>query len=228
MSYQLLAFYTGLFASLHCVAMCGPLMLSLPFSNQSVWFSIFQKVLYQIGRILMYGVIGLAIGMVGMGFGWLGLQQVLSLITGVLLFAVGLRYFILKKRNSKILFPKLMRILTNLLGKQLSKPYGSFFGGVLNGLLPCGMVYMAMGQAINLPTATDSGKFMLFFGLGTTPLLFLTVLSPLFFRKYRAPAALMPVLFLIAGSFLILRGLNLDIPYVSHTIENNTGVPVCN
>lgn len=221
MSYSALAFYTGLFASMHCVAMCGPLMLSMPFSTQSIWSALLQKVLYQLGRILMYGTLGLAIGLVGTGFGLLGLQQILSLITGIVLVLAGLKYFIKGKSKSTQPYSKIIQPLIRLLSKQLSKPYGGFLAGALNGLLPCGVVYIALAQAINLQSPYESGRFMLFFGLGTTPLLFLTVLSPMFFRKFKAPAMLMPVLFLVAGSFLISRGLNLNIPHISHKVGSS-------
>ena len=72
MSYQALAFYTGLFGSLHCVAMCGPLILALPFSGQSIWLSVLQRLVYQLGRIMMYGILGLLIVSIGTGFALLG------------------------------------------------------------------------------------------------------------------------------------------------------------
>lgn len=227
MSYQALAFFTGLFASLHCVAMCGPLMLSLPFSKQSLWSSVFQKVLYQTGRILVYALLGFAIGLLGTGFNVLGLQQILSLATGAILIAAAIRHFFKARAKSYNGFSKFMQPLISLLGKQLSKPYGGFLAGALNGLLPCGVVYIALAQAINLQTPYEAATFMLIFGAGTTPLLFITALSPVFFRRFKTPAFLMPVLFFIAGSFLVFRGLNLHVPFVSHPVENSTSVPVC-
>ena len=220
MRYEALAFFTGLFGSLHCVAMCGPLILAMPFSGESIWISIFQRLLYQSGRILMYGVLGLAIGFIGTGFSFLGFQQTLSLITGVLLVMAGINYFVKKNKNSKnAISSKIINRLSTLLGKYFSKPYGGFVAGAINGILPCGVTYIALAQAINLNSPFESGKFMLFFGLGTLPLLALTALSPLFFRKFKTPAKLIPFLFLIAGSFLIVRGLNLHIPYVSHAVK---------
>ncbi|HEY0054848.1 MAG TPA: sulfite exporter TauE/SafE family protein [Pedobacter sp.] len=218
MSYQLLAFYTGLFASVHCVAMCGPLMLSMPFSTEPLGVAVFQKVLYQVGRILMYGFLGLAIGFIGSGFNLLGLQQVLSTLTGSVLIVAGISYFIKTKSRTGTIFPNLLKRLYSILGKHFNKPYGSFLAGTVNGLLPCGMVYIALAQAVNLPEPQQSVKFMIIFGLGTLPLLFVTVITPLFFRKFRAPAQLVPTLFLVAGSILVLRGMNVDIPYVSHFI----------
>ena len=222
MSYQALAFFTGLFGSLHCVAMCGPLILSVPFSGQSIWIAILQRLLYQAGRILMYGVLGLIIGLVGTGFGLLGLQQVLSIITGVLLTISGLSHFFKAKHKKQLFSAKLINRLSSLLGKYLSKPYGGFVAGALNGILPCGVTYIALAQAVNLNTPAESGSFMIFFGLGTLPLLFITALSPLLFTKFKAPALLIPVLFLVAGSFLLARGFNIDIPYVSHAIDINS------
>ncbi len=218
MSYQLLAFYTGLFASVHCVAMCGPLMLSMPFSTEPVWVAVLRKVLYQLGRILMYGFLGLAIGFVGSGFGLLGLQQVLSTLTGMLLIVAGTSYFIKSKTRTGTIFPNLLKRLYSILGKHFNRPYGSFLAGTINGLLPCGMVYIALAQAINLPAPDLSVKFMMIFGLGTLPLLFVTVITPLFFRRFKAPVQLVPTLFLVAGSILVLRGMNLDIPYISHLV----------
>jgi len=225
MTYEALAFYTGLFGSLHCVAMCGPLMLALPFSGQSIWASILQRLLYQSGRILMYGALGLFVGLIGTGFGLLGLQQVLSLATGIFLFISGLNHFIKGKSNKlSLLQNKMLPRLTSLLGKYLSKPYGAFVAGALNGALPCGVTYIALAQAINLNTTLEAGRSMLFFGLGTLPLLFITALAPLFFRKFKVPSLLVPVLFLIAGSFLMARGLNLEIPYISRAIHPDSKV----
>jgi hypothetical protein len=218
MSYQVLAFYTGLFASVHCVAMCGPLMLSMPFNAEPLWISVLKKILYQFGRILMYGILGLGIGFIGSGFGLLGLQQILSTLTGILLIAAGISHFVRRKRRVSTWFPNLWKQAYSVLGNYLNKPYGSFLAGSINGLLPCGMVYVALAQAINLPAPNQSAIFMLVFGLGTLPLLLITVFAPLFFQKFKAPAQLVPTLFLISGSILVLRGMNLDIPYVSHFV----------
>lgn len=228
MTYQAFAFFTGLFASVHCVAMCGPLILSLPFARQSLAASIFQKTLYQAGRISMYGLLGLIMGLLGAGFSLLGLQQILSLTTGAILIAAAIAHFFKDQRTSYAVFSKIMQPLVSLLGKQLSKPYGGFVAGSLNGLLPCGVVYIALAQAVNLETPYQAAIAMLFFGAGTLPLLLVTALSPVLFRKFKTPSFLIPTLFFIAGCFLVSRGLNLNIPYISHSVENNMAAPVCN
>ena len=226
MNFEMLAFYTGLLGSLHCVTMCGPLML-LPFSGKSVGAVVLQKVLYQLGRIMMYGVLGLIVGLIGSGFNFLGLQQIVSLITGTLLLVAGINYFVNKKQQHWNLFTaKLLSPMTNLLGKSLAKPYGGFVAGVLNGLLPCGLTYIALAQAVNLHTVAESGRFMIFFGLGTVPLLLLTAIAPLLFKKLKVPAVLIPMLFLVAGGFLIFRGLNVSTPSVAHGQTTKTA-PMC-
>ena len=219
MSFEALAFFTGLFGSVHCVSMCGPLILAVPFSGQSFWMALAQRLLYQAGRIGMYGVLGLLLGFVGKGFSLLGMQQVLSLLTGGLLLFEGFRHFIKRQNSRNMLFPKAMKSITSLLAGYMAKPYGGVVAGALNGLLPCGVTYIALAQAVNLDTATNSALAMLYFGLGTLPLLLITALLPLFFRTFKTPAQLVPILFIIAGSFLTARGLNLDIPYISHSID---------
>jgi hypothetical protein len=227
MSFEALAFFTGLLGSVHCISMCGPLMLAMPFSQQSIWESVLHRLLYQLGRILMYGFLGLIMGLIGQGFNFLGLQQALSLITGFLLVLAGLNYFIKGKRAGKgINKSRAVSFLIKVLGKYLSKPYGGFVAGTLNGLLPCGVVYIALAQSVNLSTPFQSMQAMLLFGLGTLPLLLITALSPLFLRKFKTPGMLVPILFIVAGSFLVARGLNLSIPFVSHTVSA-TGAEQC-
>lgn len=226
MSFEALAFFTGLFGSLHCVSMCGPLILMLPFSGQSLWAAIVHRLLYQAGRIVTYGILGLIIGFIGNGFSLLGMQQTLSLLTGILLLLAGMNYFIKGKTRKNTMFPNAMNPITTLLSKYMAKPYGGFIAGALNGLLPCGITYIALAQAINLDTVANSGLSMIYFGLGTLPLLLLTALSPLFFRTFKTPGMLVPLLFIIAGSFLTARGLNLDIPYISHAVSMN-GENIC-
>jgi sulfite exporter TauE/SafE len=226
-SYEALAFFTGLFGGLHCVAMCGPLVMALPFGGNG-WLALLQRMLYQLGRIITYSVFGLAAGLIGQGLNIIGLQRMLSLITGVLLIAIAFSHFSGKKSSRFSRFQqRAVAPIALMLGKWLAKPYGGFFAGALHGLLPCGMVYMAMAASLNSGSALAGGKFMLFFGLGTTPLLLFASFLPLFFRKFRIPALAISVLYLFAGTFLLTRGMNLDIPYISMPIENG-GAPVCN
>jgi sulfite exporter TauE/SafE len=89
--------------------------------------------------------------------------------------------------------------------------------GVLNGLLPCGLVYTAVAASLVAHNIKESMLFMAFFGMGTIPAMVLLVATAQYmpssirqqFRK------IVPVFTFIIGCLLILRGLNLDIPFVS-------------
>lgn len=227
MSYQSLAFFTGLFGSLHCMVMCGPLVMSIPFQGD-VWFSLMQKIIYQFGRILTYSVLGFLAGSLGGLFNILGLQQFLSLTTGIILLAVAFFHFSGKKagRLNKF-YQTIFSPLASVMGKWMSKPYGGLFAGILHGLIPCGMVYMAIAGSLNTGSSLAGSEFMFYFGLGTTPLLLLASVIPVFLRKFRAPRLLIPLMFFIAGSFLISRSLNLNIPYLSSPVIENSQAPVC-
>lgn len=227
MNYQSLAFFTGLFGSLHCVVMCGPLVMSVPFTG-SIWFSLLQKFIYQIGRILTYSLLGFVAGSVGSLFNILGLQQILSFVSGVLLILIAIYHFSGNKRTPNKTYLKLIGPLAKFLGRWMSKPYGGFVAGSLHGFIPCGMVYMAVAGSLNTGSAFAGSEFMLYFGLGTTPLLMLTTFIPVVVRRFRAPQVLIPALFLVAGILLITRSLNLQIPYVSAPVLSTTEAPVCN
>lgn len=223
-----LAFFIGLLGSLHCVVMCGPLVMSLPFAGRSFWYTFIQKILYQSGRILTYSMLGYMAGAIGRGFDILHLQQLLSITTGVLLIGIAFYHLLGKGRKSTgRLYIAFITPLASQMAKWLSKPYGGLFAGTLHGLIPCGMVYMAIAGSLNTASAVSGAKFMFFFGLGTMPLLFLASLAPLALRKIGMPKLLFPILFFVSGVLLLSRGLNLAIPYVSAPIVKNEPVSVC-
>lgn len=223
MTYESLAFFMGLFGGLHCVAMCGPLVMALPLSGNNRWADIVQRFLYQFGRIFTYSVFGLLAGFIGNGFNVLGLQQIISLITAIFLITIALFHFSGKRIARLDTFQvKMVAPIASMMGKWLSKPYGSFFAGSLHGFLPCGMVYMAIAASLNASSAVEGSKFMFLFGVGTTPLLLIASLMPVFMRKFRAPALMIPTLYFVAGTFLLLRAANLDIPYILSPVDHHT------
>jgi len=207
MTYQALAFFTGMFGSLHCVAMCGPLMLVMPFGNLTTWQLLLRSLFYQSGRILMYSFLGLLSGAIGTGFNIIGWQKGLSAGTGIILLIISLAHFFPQvfKSNHK-LYLKFSSSIQKSLAKYLFKPYGSFVAGLLNGLLPCAMVYLALAGSLNAGSLADGGIFMIYFGLGTSPLLILTSIFPLFFKRKFQAGNLTYYLFILVGTWLILRG----------------------
>lgn len=221
MTADYLAFFMGLLGSLHCVAMCGPLLLALPSVGESQWVKAKNRLIYQIGRIFTYGFIGFIVGFIGIGLSMQGWQQGISILTGVLLVTMGLFHFVGTKSTSILpIQQKLLAPLVKQMGYWLHRSGGNFMTGVLNGILPCGMVYMALATALNTGSAINGGRFMLLFGLGTLPLMLLTGIAGNFLKS-KIPfrlSAWLPFLFLLMGIWFILRGSNLDIPFLSPLI----------
>lgn len=227
MSYQALAFFTGLFGSLHCVAMCGPLLMVIPFQGMSMFSVLIQRLSYQAGRVIIYTIIGLVAGLIGKQFDLLGWQKGLSLFSGLTLILLALPYFFPNKVKVKThLNLKFSQPLVLLLGKFLTKPYGGLIAGALNGLLPCGMVYMAVAASLNTGSAEQGANFMFFFGLGTTPLMLLTAIAPLIFKKRIKFSAITPFLFVLIGFWLVIRGSTLQIPFI-HKQHSSSEVVNC-
>lgn len=230
MNADYLAFFMGLLGSLHCVAMCGPLLLALPTTGKTHANLVANRIIYQIGRILTYASFGLIIGSISVGAEYRGWQQGLSLLTGFVLITMGL-FTLLGHHSNRLIVvqQKLFAPLYKKMGYWLYKPGGNFLAGVLNGFLPCGMVYMALATALNTGSTLAGGKFMLLFGLGTLPLMLLTGLVGSYIKKY-IPFNLsswLPFLFLVMGTWFILRGADLNIPYLSPLIYPE-GMVTCN
>lgn len=214
----MLGFFMGLFGSVHCTLMCGPLLFALQQHQKFSIASVLNKILYQVGRILTYGLIGLLFGALGSSFVLKGWQQGLSIFTGGLLLLIGFFYLFIHKFPSLASFQtKSIQPFAKAMSKWMYKPNGSFIAGMLNGFLPCGMVYMAVASALNAENALSSFQFMVYFGLGTLPLMLLFSLltnlpKKLFKFKF---SSILPFLYIVMGMWFLLRGANLDIPYLS-------------
>ena len=94
--------------------------------------------------------------------------------------------------------------------------------GIVNGFLPCGLVYVALAGALNTGSSLSGAIFMAFFGLGTLPVMFITSVAGKYINVgiRRKINKLVPVFALILGIIFILRGLNLGIPYISPPLKN--------
>ncbi len=214
------AFMIGIVGSFHCVGMCGPLALALPLSNNSFNAKFSGAFIYNAGRIVTYSVFGLIFGLIGQTAALFGFQQWLSISAGsvILLFIIipkkyGLQH--IASNYSTVFFTKIRLKLGLLFTKKNNSSL--FIIGLLNGLLPCGLVYMAVAGAI---AAGDIGKSVLFmaaFGLGTLPIMW----SIAFFGNYvsigirQKIRRAYPYMMTLMACLLILRGMGLGIPYLS-------------
>lgn len=214
------AFIFGLISSFHCIGMCGPIAMMLPVDRTNETKKVTQIITYHIGKLSAYGILGLLFGLLGRSFYLAGMQQQLSIIVGVLMILVAV---IPEKVFAKYNFSKpVYRLITKVkssLGQQFkNKSYKSLFTiGLLNGFLPCGMVYVALFGAIAMQNVTLGIGYMLLFGLGTIPMMVAVIYaSGLISFSFRGTIQkAIPLVAVIIGILFIVRGLGLDIPYLS-------------
>ena len=222
------------FASVfHCIGMCGPIALSMGLTKKQSTNFYLQNLTYQFGRITTYSILGGILGIIGEGFEMVGFQQYLTIVVGILLILMAVFSFGGKDFASKLPFLSSYLFKVKMkLSKLLQKAdYRSRYAtGLLNGLLPCGMVYMALTASLAAGGIVQSAGFMALFGLGTLPFMFLVVLvGNLMTSALRLKILkIVPVMMIILGGLFILRGMELGIPYVSpqkasmQVIHNNS------
>lgn len=214
------AFILGLLGSLHCIGMCGPIAFMLPVNRKNTILKISQVTVYHTGRLLAYALMGFVFGMAGTGISIFGQQQKLSIAIGVLMIvAVLTPVNLLRKFSISKPIYSIISKLKSKLGQQFKKKtFDTFFTiGFLNGFLPCGLVYMAIFASIATANALTSSLYMAVFGLGTIPLMTTAVYLGKFLNtkaKQRLQKVI-PVFVVCIGVLFILRGLGLDIPYLS-------------
>jgi sulfite exporter TauE/SafE len=194
------------------------MMLPVDRTNQAK--KVIQIITYHLGRLTAYATIGFIFGLVGKGFFMAGLQQKLSIFIGVAMIVIVLTPDKLFARYnfSKPVFKIISKIKTTLGSQFKNKSYKSLFTiGLLNGFLPCGMVYVALFGAIAMQSESLGVLYMILFGLGTVPMMssvvyinsFLTVPIRNSIQK------VIPYVAVVIGVLFILRGLGLGIPYIS-------------
>lgn len=218
-----LGFVMGLASNLHCLGMCGPIALATPVNRSSWWTILVDLIKYHSGRIAIYTVMGIFAGLIGASIRFLNWLQWISIASGVLiiLFAWG-KFFAKIPLGAKIqawFFPKLQRVRKYAL--ESKSPFRLILLGMVNGLLPCGVVYIALGNAVIADSYFGSAMAMLAFGVGTLPILLAIgflggKIGNIFKERWKN---LVPVLLTIVGSVIILRGMNLGIPYISPKIN---------
>ncbi|MBS2212315.1 sulfite exporter TauE/SafE family protein [Carboxylicivirga mesophila] len=230
--YIIEGFIFGFLGSLHCVGMCGPLALALPLPTSSATKKALGAIFYNSGRAFTYGLLGLIFGLLGAGLKLSGIQQWVSIACGVLMIlSVVLPGVIKMPKSTNKVSTSIYSTLKKKIGDSLNRKRLSnlLIIGVLNGFLPCGLVYVAISRAVTSDTITDSVLFMVFFGLGTLPLMFAiayfaNIIKSRFLHKLRMA---IPIFIVILGILFILRGMNLGIPYISPKFQEKTTEVKC-
>lgn len=224
MSVNEIAFFIGLFGSVHCIGMCGPLAFAIPSMQKSMLWMVWDKLLYNTGRIITYTILGLVFGLLGKQLWLAGLQQGISVISGCLIAFAAVSRMAKRSFIKSLRFNALLKPFNQLIVYAINRKAGHLIIGMLNGLLPCGFVYMALIGALNTDSAIAAGKFMMSFGFGTLPLMLVaTVGSQMFTQPLRLRLnKVIPYFMLFLGAWFIMRGLNLNIPYLSPDIRTAT------
>lgn len=213
LEYLIPAFLIGLGGSLHCIGMCGPLMFSSMMNNQNNSLSVADWLIYQSGRISVYVIWGILFGFIGTSariFGW---QQNISISLGIGILAILILTKLfphLERKFSVILLTQFWKSkLSTLLQNKIKQ--SDFVKGILNGILPCGLVYIALAGATAVQDPIKGGVFMAIFGIGTLPLLaaLLFVGNHMKMNVRRQLAKWYPVFIGLMAIMLIIRGMNL-------------------
>lgn len=205
----------GFLGSAHCAGMCGPIAVALPGSNERGLSLLTGRLLYNTGRTATYMFMGVLAGLLGLGAALAGYQGALSIAAGVVILVMLLFRSRFLSTGSFFRSPAIKQ----LFGRLLSSPgKGSLFSlGLLNGFLPCGLVYLALAGSAAAGSLINSVLYMGLFGLGTIPMMMALSLAP----GWLKPAArqrlnrFIPVGAALIAILLILRGLSLGIPFIS-------------
>lgn len=214
----------GLISSFHCVGMCGPLALALPVHHLQRMQQALAIGLYNIGRVTTYAALGGLFGWLGRGIYIAGFQQWFSIIMGILILVLAVLFYFLNKSVSpgwlRVFHVGIQRIMGKLLQKSRLVHY--LLLGMANGLLPCGMVYLAIAGALTTTGVQQSVLFMAAFGAGTLPAMLILSFFGIHIKLSLRQQIKKAVPFIIAGMavLLILRGMNLGIPFVSPVLAD--------
>lgn len=197
----------GFFSGGHCLGMCGPLVLALPVDERRVWISVFYRVVYNLGRIFTYATLGGVAGLVAVLFSLQLLQARVAQAAGLLLITVAVLQLLPHFRLA--FFSRAHAALARLVAPLLrGAGNGRFFLlGMLNGLLPCGMVAAALSVSIAAENWLSGVGYMLVFGAGTFPLMLLASVFGIYAsaRVRQVMAWLGPLYAIALGVLLLLR-----------------------
>jgi sulfite exporter TauE/SafE len=201
------AFTLGLAGSLHCAGMCSPLVFAVTSMKRSVWWNRF---VYNLGRILTYAVLGSVASSLGVVLPLENFQSELSVGMGLLLMLIGISGA--SKLKFKVINNLALKVSSRVkthFSKQLKQKglAPTFLLGTLNGLLPCGLTFIALTTCLIAPTVLDGFYFMLIFGVGTLPVMlgFLSLVQFLTNRFNLKLSRVNMVMLIFAGTLLIAR-----------------------
>ncbi len=219
----LTAIMMGLAGSFHCFGMCSPLVVA---STRGGGQAFARRVYYNGGRILVYAVQGAIVSIIGLAFELAGMQRWVSMTLGGVLILAGILG--ISSFRLPLISGGLGR-LTNWLKLTFSKflarrtMTSTVILGSLNGILPCGLTYIALAYCVTLPSPADGFLFMTFFGMGTLPVMLGAAggMQWMINRLNITPRMITTTTVIVIGSMLIARGI------ILHAESKNDQITVC-
>ncbi|MCC5939393.1 MAG: sulfite exporter TauE/SafE family protein [Lunatimonas sp.] len=219
------AFLLGFLGSFHCVGMCGPIALAVSANDRSRY--LLNKLAYNVGRTTTYAVLGGVVGLVGFSLSMAGFQQWLSVLLGGLIILMAFFYQKSERWLGSVgMFGGINKLKSSLAAYLRKRGLSAFFvTGLLNGLLPCGMVYVALAASLALQSPLQGAVYMMVFGIGTVPILLALMMSQrvLSVNIRKKMYGLLPYFAMFVGILFIVRGLGLGIHYISPKLAMGTG-----
>lgn len=201
----LAAFSLGLMGSAHCVLMCGPLVAAMQPRHPAGILQLHGA------RIVVYAGLGALAGLAGAAFSTVGIGRWPAFVAAAVLAAQAILLWTRGTSTGPI--GRLGTAVVTGLGARLRRfgAMGPVSWGVLNGLLPCGLVYSAVALSVGLAGVAQGAIAMTAFGLGTTPLLALMARPAASVGRRLAIRApwLTPAALLLVAAMLVARGLHL-------------------
>lgn len=212
----------GTAGSLHCVGMCGPLAILLPGGNFSV------TAIYHLGRTTTYVILGVLVGALLEFIDVRQYEQWFSLFLGALFLALWMYDFWGRKTVGS-------SPIQNWLNRQFSLSLkrnsllGWWFAGMINGFLPCGLVYGALLASMGFGSFSGSILFMFGFGIATAPMLLLITLGKRAIAQKMGAIShkILPFWLLFMAIIFLLRGANLGIPFLSPKMKSPVQKHAC-
>lgn len=217
------ALVLGLASNFHCIGMCGPIAMAIPLDRSSNFRLISGILQYNLGRILVYGLLGAIIGIFGLSIQTIGFLQWMSIIIGITLIVYAWRKYLANLLPSIRLSFSVNQYINKSIGKIIrsKSPFKLLGLGALNGLLPCGMVFAALLNALVAGNSFNSAVAMMIFGAGTLPaMIAVAYLANKMGAKLRIKMnKAVPYLLTVVGLLIVLRGMNLNIPFISPRVS---------
>ncbi|PWL28148.1 MAG: hypothetical protein DCO96_09225 [Fluviicola sp. XM-24bin1] len=222
-------FVLGISSSLHCIGMCGPIAMALPLNRKSNATILFGALQYNLGRTITYALLGVVAGLFGLTVNTFGFLQWASIFAGILLILFAWRKLLARipflHAPNFFFATKLNGLLSRIVKSK--NPGKLWLFGALNGLFPCGMVYAALLNSILAGSPVNSSLAMIAFGFGTLPaMLFVSfAIGKISKERQQSFRRALPYILSIVGVIVILRGMNLNIPYLSPKVSIQTETP---